>query len=96
MAKKRVKRKSSHSRTRRASVSMKRNSSVNYEKRSSKVLRSLGLSFVLFIISTLFYYAVSGALISDILWVTSLVTGFVSLALFIAYLVLLFTKLLGK
>ena len=68
----------------------------DYKRKTSLILRNLTMSVILFVLSLGLYYVASGEILTDLLWVTALISGFVSVALVISYLVFLFLKLFGK
>ena len=85
MAKKRVKKSKS-----------KKPSSRNQKDKTSLIVKNLLTFGILFILSLGLYNFVSDGFISDLLFITSLITGFVLIALLISYLVLLFVRIFNK
>ena len=97
MAKKRGRKSSSRSRSVKGkSTKSKKISLPNYQRKVSLILRNLAISIILFISSWGLYYIFTGELMRNFFWIVALITGFVSVALIIAYLVMLFYKLIGK
>lgn len=101
MAKKRGKRKSKSRKSRRVLRSVRSSrksgkSQGNYGSKVSLVLKNLGFFLALFLIFIAAYYSFTGEFTRDVLWSGALVTGFISLALFIAYLVFFFLRMMKK
>ena len=97
MVKKRGKKSPSRSRNAKKSVSKSGGIKLSdYKRKTNLILKNLTIFVILFVLSLGLYYVASGEILKDILWVIALITGFVSVALVISYLVFLFFKLLGK
>mgnify|MGYP001172227208 CR=1 FL=1 len=74
----------------------KKLSPSNYKKRVKVVLKNLTTFVVLFLIFIGLDYLIANQLISDLLWILALIAGVISVALVIAYFVVLFSKLIRK
>jgi len=97
MVKKRGKKSPSRSRNARKSVSKSRGINLsNYKRKTNLILRNLTIFVILFILSLGLQYVSSVKFLTDFFWVIALITGFVSVALVISYLVFLFYRSFGK
>ena len=89
------------SRVKRTSRSSRKKSNkfrrVDSKKRKVKIiLKNLILFAVLFVISVIFYNVFSDEILVNFFWILALITGFITVAFVIAYLVFFFSKLLKK
>tara|TARA_Y100000034_G_scaffold45400_1_gene55826 strand:- start:7797 stop:8051 length:255 start_codon:yes stop_codon:yes gene_type:complete len=84
MAKKKVKK----------SRKVKRSSSK--KNKIGLVLKNLFLFIILFVLSLVLYNASSNELLSNLFWILALITGFVSLAFLIAWLVFIILRYSNK
>ena len=97
MVKKRGKKSSSRSRNSKKSVLKSGGIKLSdYKRKTSLILRNLAIFVILFVLSLGLYSVASGEILKDILWVISMITGLVSVALVISYFIFLFFRLLGK
>ena len=63
-----------------------------YGKRVSLVLKNLVLFLVLFVLTVILGSLFKGEILDDVFWILAILTGFISAALLIVLLVLLFIK----
>lgn len=97
MVKKRGKKSSSRSKNTGKSVLKLRGINISdYKRKTNLILRNLIIFAILFVLSLGLYYVASGEILTNILWVVALITGFVSVALIMSYFIFLFFKLFGK
>ena len=68
----------------------------DYKRKTSLILRNLTIFVILFVLTLGLSYVSSGEILTNIFWITALITGFVSVALVISYFIFLFFKLFGK
>ena len=93
--------KGSKSRSRRISgVSQEKSNKsgrVDSAKRKVKIiLKNLVLFSVLFILSVIFYNVFTDEILVNFFWILALITGFITVAFVIAYLIFFFLKMLKK
>ena len=68
----------------------------DYKRKTSLILRNLTTFVILFVLTLGLSYVSSGEILTNIFWITALITGFVSVALVISYFIFLFFKLFGR
>lgn len=68
----------------------------DYKRKTSLILRNLTIFVILFVLTLGLSYVSSGDILTNIFWITALITGFVSVALVISYFIFLFFKLFGR
>lgn len=92
VAKKRVKRVSKESKAEKVTVG----TVVASQKKFNLIVSNLLLFLMIFVISLGLYYVSSNEFYGNLFWMISLLTGFLSVALFLVYLIFLVMKYLGK
>lgn len=68
----------------------------DYKRKTSLILRNLIIFVILFVLTLGLSYVSSSEILTNLFWITALITGFVSVALVISYFIFLFFKLFGK
>lgn len=63
-----------------------------YSKKVSLVLKNLVLFLILFVLTVILGSLFKGEILDDVFWILAILTGFISAALLIVLLVLLFIK----
>lgn len=92
VAKKRVKRVSKKSKVEKITVG----TVVASQKKFNLIVSNLLLFLIIFVVSLGLYFVSSNEFYSNLFWMISLLTGFLSVALFLVYLIFLIMKYLGK
>ena len=92
VAKKRVKRVSKKSEVEKITVG----TVIASQKKFNLIVSNLLLFLIIFVVSLGLYFVSSNEFYSNLFWMISLLTGFLSVALFLVYLIFLIMKYLGK
>lgn len=66
------------------------------QKKFNLIVSNLLLFLIIFVVSLGLYFVSSNEFYSNLFWMISLLTGFLSVALFLVYLIFLIMKYLGK
>ena len=78
------------------SSNLKKQISSNYKKKTGSIIKNLAIYLILFFASWGLYYVSTAEYLVNLFLVLAIIAGFVSIALIIAYVVVFFSKRLGK
>jgi len=103
MAKKKVVRKVIKAKTKKSNIKKSVKNAVRTpgkviasKRKFGLVLKNLALFAVLFVVSFGLYNVLTNEFLVNLFWMLALITGFISIAFLISYLILFFMKGLGK